>query len=134
MNNNRGMRHGDYRYNRDGYNNYAAHRGNAGLVNSRNAINRRTTSPADSAIRRGTTPATTQPTRAYKNTTRVPATRAGVARATRYRDTATETRNTTITFIILLSVIVALLALAIYALMRRPHHQVSDNSNANRRI
>jgi hypothetical protein len=55
-----------------------------------------------------------------------------------YRNTATESRNATITFVVLLVAIGALLALAIYALMRPRHDKiaesrVSDNESANRR-
>jgi hypothetical protein len=55
-----------------------------------------------------------------------------------YRNTAVDTRTSTITFIILLSAIAALLALAIYALMRRPrneysHSHISDADSAGRR-
>jgi CHASE3 domain sensor protein len=54
--------------------------------------------------------------------------------ATRFRNTAAETRNATITFIVLLSAIVALLVIAIYALMRRPtYDRISDNDSAGRR-
>ncbi|MCL2771850.1 MAG: hypothetical protein FWD71_00750 [Oscillospiraceae bacterium] len=53
--------------------------------------------------------------------------------ATRYRDTVTENRNATITFVILLVAIAALLALAIYALMRPRHDRISDNDSAQRR-
>ena len=99
------------------------------------------TAPADSSIRRSAT-STTQPatstarTRSTfgRNTMRNPITsNHGIVRSTRYRDTAADARNSKITFIVLLAAIVALLAIAIYALMRRPNHGVSDNDSANRR-
>jgi hypothetical protein len=52
----------------------------------------------------------------------------------RYRDTtAADSRNATITFVIILVAIAALLALAVYALMRPRHDRVSDNESASRR-
>ena len=56
-------------------------------------------------------------------------------RAVTYRNTVTESRNATITFVILLVAIAALLALAIYALMRPRHDRAysSDSDHANRR-
>ena len=56
-------------------------------------------------------------------------------RAVAYRNTVTESRNATITFVILLVAIAALLALAIYALMRPRHDRAysSDSDHANRR-
>jgi hypothetical protein len=74
-------------------------------------------------------------TPAYRTGLRAPV-RTGTTRAAGYRNTVNNSRNATLTFIILLSVIVALLALAIYALMRRPDHndhRVSDHESASRR-
>ena len=138
-----GIGYGNDKYN-SGINNNM-NRGNAGLVNNSttgnyrtgyNTHNRNMVTPADSSVRRSTTSAT-QPAgtnSAFRNTVRNPMTRTGITRANRFRNTTAETRNTTITFIVLLSAIVALLALAIFALMRRPHHdRISDNDSANRR-
>ena len=83
----------------------------------------------DRAVTNGTTVAprfTTNPTRT--------ATTRGVYRNT----TVTESRNATITFVVLLVAIAALLALAIYALTRTRHDRItntsfSDNEHVNRR-
>jgi len=129
---------------------------NSAKTNNRinNSVFGRNNNSSDWAVRRSTTSATrpgafrtpmfnnagNRGINANNNTNRITRSPAGyraTARAAGYRNTtAADARNSTITFIVLLSAIVALLALAIYALMRRPRHyesRITDHDSANRR-
>ena len=148
-----------HNYINDGYDRYNNRNNNN--MNRANGLNDNrigATEPVvDSNVRRNPVPATTAkpirpaaPTRKTvtraattkekqpitENTTNTTVRNHGFFRNTtnRYRDTVSETKNATITFIVLLSAIVALLALSIYAIMRRPRHErISDNDISNRR-
>jgi len=141
---NRGVGRGMDRGMDRGYIGNTGYRGNTGYTGSYNH-NRTGTGTdmnanrADSSVRRNATPVTTNNNQPAKNTgyrqTTAPVIRNGMTtRAAGYRNTAAEARNSTITSIVLLSAIVALLVLPIWALMRRPQHdRVTDNDYAGRR-
>jgi hypothetical protein len=125
---------GNYRAYGDGYVN-PGYRGTTTNVHraTRNtpAYTNETTAPV---VRGRTATDTVTPTVAPRVTTNP--TRTATTRGV-YRNTVTESRNATITFVVLLVAIAALLALAIYALTRTRHDRVtntfSDNDSANRR-
>jgi hypothetical protein len=135
--NNHGNRHGLFsRYNRDSR---AVNSNRGGEVTGVTGVSRnapaRVTRAATPAARRSNAPTVQNARHTPRYThhhTRNMTTR-GV-----YRNTVTESRNATITFVVLLVAIAALLALAIYALMRPRHDRVaesrmSDNDSVNRR-
>ena len=123
-----GLRDGYYgpRYNYRAYGDGYVH-ANGRRIES-NLTNRNTPEITSSVTRARTTTESAAP---RYNTVRSTATR-GI-----YRNTAADSRNATITFVVILVAIAALLALTIYALMRPRHDRitttVSDNENAHRR-
>ena len=130
---------GNYRAYGDGYVN-PNYRGGATTTNvhrgTRTATEYTNDIAATPVVRGRTTNTTTDTTVAPRFTTNP--TRTATTRGVYRNTTVTESRNATITFVVLLVAIAALLALAIYALTRTRHDRItntsfSDNEHVNRR-